>query len=953
MGLIENRMKRFVRLGDEVDLTLIGGKELRGKVVDYLEDGLLVNENGFDRPVVFAGIATYVPTAVVRREIERKEKEIVKKAETEPAAEKPAVTENAAAEAVKAPAAEEKTEEAPAQKAVEAVAVEAKKTEEPEIETVEEADGWITRYDTVASVGAILSGEHEILFGVADVMDQALVDTLSAWMSKPQPVRFSCHKNGNLMTAKMITGRIPEDAEGTPAKNEVKDDDSRYGFGEILYYDKKEGYGKAKDGEKKFIFKRDDVSSDKLWQEIVRAGNTCGIKIAFTVKDGKYKEIREIEAAVTPDQVVTPDFTAPILPASPEEDVNPNAKDVFTDGTVMEDGIRKGRVMFYNVDKFFGRIAEEGSIEKYYFRANDVMQKSLLDYLSKQAVVTNVEVTFSVKTLTTGKTAAGRVRWNGAPKKPEETKKAEEKPAPAKVQPTGEPPRPAAPTAKPLDNVYLVNLMKLWGVNEEELKHRLLVQAQRSTGSLKDEILMELSALAEYTRSGRDEAILSVLQNHAGGGVDRLPGFLSTAGYDAAEMFDTLTSLFAISPNACGRVCGLIAADADAVTLRGEILKRLGSVPENAAGLQAIWMPAVEAEKAKHDYANIPYTAENLEKLDVNHAYANFLKWVEFDPNGERSDEEKIALRNEIHEIVEEIRKKPERMAVEWIIPKLNNLVAVLSDQAPGMRALCAVESDGKRYVCGEIEGNLTNAKVTLMDMELALGEIKERRKFIFPCEEKDCELTVSYSGGSFTKTLSFEDNFSAQEMDTQKTLNALSEASNVVMCGGENIPGFLLETFEADDSIISVPLGQVNSVREVSLRAVQETPKVFGKTFGQSVSLIMGFKNMDYESMTDRQLDENAVEAARFFDDMKTVHEEMRDKTVVYSATIVGSLQDFIARLPLIETDAVKRVLIVKNASLDLGMAKLVERVDATPVSALKCAGYNVSNVAVFEKQE
>ena len=930
MGLIETRMRRFVHLGDEIDLTLIGGKELRGRIVEYLEDGLLINESGFDRPVVFAGIATYVPTSVVRRESERKEKE--------------ASVKKAAGEIVSAPAAESAKEEAK-----EEIKIEEKPivVPAPEKETVEDADGWLTRYDATAGVGAILSGEHEILFGIADVMDQALVDTLSSWLSKPQPVRFSFHRKGTSMTAKMITGRIPEANEGTPEKNGINADEARFGFGEILYFDKKEGYGKAKDGDKKFIFKREDVSSDKLWQEIMRAGNTCGIKIAFTVKGGKYTEIREIEAAVTPDKVTTPDFTAPIVPLKPEEDVNPIAKDVFTDGTVMEDKVRCGRLMFYNADKYFGRLAEDGG-ERYYFRAGDIMQKSLLDYLNKQTVVSDIEVTFSVKTLPTGKSAAGRVRWNGtpSPKKPEEKKPVESKPAPA-------PAAEAKPAVKTLDNPFLAGLMKIWGVNEEELKVRLQTYAQHANGKVKDEVLMELSALAEHTHSGRDEAILAVLQNHAAGGGDHLSGFLSTAGYDAAEMFDTLTSLFAVSEGACSRVCGLIASDADAVTLRGEILKRLGAVPENGAGLSELWATKVLEEKEKCDYANKPYTEEMLKVLDPENAYEKFGKLVELDGKAERTDEEKAALHGEIHALAEEIRKKPERLSVEWMLPKLEALSAALTDQAPGMRALCAVEADGVRYVCGEIEGNLKGAKIVLKDMELVLGDIKEQKKFAFPCEDKECGFTVSYEGGSFAKTLTFEDNFSAQEMDTQNTLNALSEVNNVVLCGGKKITEILMNTFENDDNLIPVSLGEVHSLRELSLRGATAISEAFEKSLGQPVGLAMGMKPVDPESMTTEQLIDLAAESTGYFEDMKIVHEKMKDKTVVFTAEIASDLAEYIEVLPQMDTSTVKRVMTVKGMPENTGIAKSVVRMDATPVSALKCAGYNVSDVAVFEKQE
>lgn len=68
MGIVESSWRKQVRVGEEVDITLIGGREMRGRVLDIAEDGLLLGEENLERPIAFAGIATFALTRCVRRE---------------------------------------------------------------------------------------------------------------------------------------------------------------------------------------------------------------------------------------------------------------------------------------------------------------------------------------------------------------------------------------------------------------------------------------------------------------------------------------------------------------------------------------------------------------------------------------------------------------------------------------------------------------------------------------------------------------------------------------------------------------------------------------------------------------------------------------------------------------------------------------------------------------------
>lgn len=87
-----------------------------------------------------------------------------------------------------------------------------------------------------------------------------------------------------------------------------------------MHYDKVNGYGKAKEGNVKFLFRREDIASGALWQEILRSENTCGIKVAFTVtadeKGPRYGRVREI-AALVEDGALTPARTLRALRARP------------------------------------------------------------------------------------------------------------------------------------------------------------------------------------------------------------------------------------------------------------------------------------------------------------------------------------------------------------------------------------------------------------------------------------------------------------------------------------------------------------------------------------------------------------------------------------------------------------------------------------------------------------
>ncbi len=415
MGIVEQYMRKNVRPGQSVDVTLVGGRELRGQLVSFAQDGFLLLEDGCVRPVAFLGVATFLATKYVQKEIEEPAAPAAPAEQPVPAAEEP----------VQTPA--EQPAEAEA-KPVDEKPVEEEKEEIPKpVEVVlAGVDGWVERFDVTAGVGSVAAGGKRAVFALDQVVDEQLAEQLRSWYGKPVAVSCTLSEKGAMCTASAMVSRRTQERydKKEEGKAQPAQAGERQGFGEIIHFDKREGFGKGKEGDVKFLIRRGDIVSHALWKEIVRADNTCGIKITFTVvtdENGRsiYKNVREIAAMRVPETVKKPDNLPPV-PKDAEKDVNPVARTTFTDGSVLEDEIRSGYVLFYNSDKLFGRVQEDKG-ERYYFRVSDVMRKSLLEQL-KYNTATGTRVSFSRKTLPTGKIAAGRVTWEipgAAQEKPE------------------------------------------------------------------------------------------------------------------------------------------------------------------------------------------------------------------------------------------------------------------------------------------------------------------------------------------------------------------------------------------------------------------------------------------------------------------------------------------------------------------------------------------------------
>lgn len=837
MGIVEMTLRSKMRVGDAVDVTLIGGRELRGKITAFYEDGFLMVDRGFERPVAFAGIATFLPTALVQSE--------------QPPASAPAQAEGV--------------------------------HEEPE--TVTQEEGWIERYDTAAGVGSIAIGSRRAVFAIGDVLDQQLADQLDAWFGRPIPVQCTLRVRGALSKATGITGRSAPEKMLKPEKPaaDAPQPAERHGFGEILHFDKQGGFGKGREGDVKFLFKREDICSDALWQEIVRSENTCGIKVAFTaVSDGKrvrYTRIRELSALQTPDSVKKPDFTT-VIPVEPDEDVNPFARVSFADGSTLEEAEHAGHVMFYNADKRFGRL-EQVDGERYYFRENDVMQKSLLEFLNTHPDVADAAVTFSVKHLPTGKTAAGRVRWDAPRPEPRTAKPAAEpeqsapKESPASPAPAVE---PSAPKAEELPlNRYCEKLAALWRTDRQELADRLRAEAEAAQDErVRRDLLLESVALSDVLREKRDAAMLRYLREFVReGGGSQLDAFLADAVYAGGEMFDALTALFAVSDGAFGRLCGLIASG-DMATLRGEILSRFGQVPETAQGLRELWRPLVEEERARTAYGNLLPVKEAVEGVPEpeRSRWMRVLDALAARRSGNADSAQAAQL---VREEREAISARPLRMAVEWMLPLLDQL----EGDAPGLtaRAVALVREKGAQYAVADLLGSAEQVCAELNGARLELERAQGVTRIALPCGGK-ATLRLTWAGGSAEQELDFPA-VDACAADAERAVEKMRDCGVAVLLGGGSaVLDAAAERLAADERCAVVRVDVLGQDPAGALRRILGALQAgLTQRYGEQTSGLFCIPSPEEAEKMDEDALRGALrDALTGFGDMRLLHDALKN---------------------------------------------------------------------------
>lgn len=895
MGIVESSWRKQVRVGEEVDITLIGGREMRGRVLDIAEDGLLLGEENLERPIAFAGIATFALTRCVRREKSAPQGETMRE-EAPPAQEM-----------------DEPQAEQPADAAQEAPV---------------HAEGWIDRYDAAAGVGSLaLSGGGQALFVGTEIADEALAERLGRWTGRALPAQATVRvQNGHRVAEKVALRETEEKFRPRDAQETLP----REGFGEIVHYDKVNGYGKAKEGNVKFLFRREDIASGALWQEILRSENTCGIKVAFTVtadeKGPRYGRVREIAALVEDGALTPPDFSgapktgeasrvveAPRAGDAPRageparaDDANPQARVTFTDGTTMEESVRTGALMFYNPDKFFGRLRAENG-ERFYFRASDVMQLSLLDFLNARSALDIEEtlVTFSIKRLPTGKLAAGRVSW---PQKGGQDPEPKEDTAPAgEADPGAEASKAAesageadsAPANKapaPLD-AYCAAYLRAWGGEEDALRGHLLLRAEEAArdgdAQSAQDLLLECAALSDARREKRDEAMLAYLRCFASedAGED-LPSFLAQATYGGVAMFDALTRLYAAAEGAMGRLCGILCEGKGMVTLRAELLRRFGQVPETAQELRAAWQPLVAGERARTDYAAWSLDEAGLQKADPEGAHP---EWKEvlaacLAPAGQAA---------RLLRAREEILRRPLRPAVAYLLPAVLDAQAALQQESGAkvsLRALGRVRVLGQDYAALEVAGQAEAVCVELAGARAEVGDLSGEEAIAFPFdgEEGEARVTGRANGQDFCEAWALA--FPAAVQPEEEPIQLLAEKGAVAFVDGAQALAAIEAAALGDAECILVRAGAFSGQDEAAgaeaaiLGAMQAE---MDRRFGPEVTGLLSFPYAGEAPEAD------ALERVlRDFADVRLLHDKLKGAHILLTASASGGAEGALCAL-------------------------------------------------------
>lgn len=895
MGIVESSWRKQVRVGEEVDITLIGGREMRGRVLDIAEDGLLLGEENLERPIAFAGIATFALTRCVRREKSAPQGESMRE-EAPPAQEM-----------------DEPQAEQPADAAQEAPV---------------HAEGWIDRYDAAAGVGSLaLNGGGQALFVGTEIADEALAERLGRWTGRALPAQATVRvQNGHRVAEKVALRETEEKFRPRDVREELP----REGFGEIVHYDKVNGYGKAKEGNVKFLFRREDIASGALWQEILRSENTCGIKVAFTVtadeKGPRYGRVREIAALVEDGALTPPDFSgAPKTGESPRDgeslragdaprageparadDANPQARVTFTDGTTMEESVRTGALMFYNPDKFFGRLRAENG-ERFYFRASDVMQLSLLDFLNARSALDIEEtlVTFSIKRLPTGKLAAGRVSWpqkGGPDPEPKEDaapagEDAPEAEAPEVAGAAGEADSaPANKAPAPLD-AYCAAYLRAWGGEEDALRGHLLLRAEEAArdgdAQSAQDLLLECAALSDARREKRDEAMLAYLRCFASedAGED-LPSFLAQATYGGVAMFDALTRLYAAAEGAMGRLCGILCEGKGMVTLRAELLRRFGQVPETAQELRAAWQPLVAGERARTDYAAWSLDEAGLQKADPEGAHP---EWKEvlaacLAPAGQAA---------RLLRAREEILRRPLRPAVAYLLPAVLDAQAALQQESGAkvsLRALGRVRVLGQDYAALEVAGQAEAVCVELAGARAEVGDLSGEEAIAFPFdgEEGEARVTGRANGQDFCEAWALA--FPAAVQPEEEPIQLLAEKGAVAFVDGAQALAAIEAAALGDAECILVRAGAFSGQDEAAgaeaaiLGAMQAE---MDRRFGPEVTGLLSFPYAGEAPEAD------ALERVlRDFADVRLLHDKLKGAHILVTASARGGAEEALCAL-------------------------------------------------------
>jgi hypothetical protein len=416
-------------------------------------------------------------------------------------------------------------------------------------------------------------------------------------------------------------------------------------------------------------------------------------------------------------------------------------------------------------------------------------------------------------------------------------------------------------------------------------------------------------------------------------------------------MFDALTQLFAVSEGAFGRLCGIIAADGELVTLRGEILTRFGSVPETAQQLKELWRPEVLRERERTDYARLPRTLETLRAWDPEGAHQDWAALLEAE--GPHDPEALRAAR-------EEILRRPTRFAVEWMLPIV--LEAQERDGQKGQgaesisaRPLCLLARAGVRYACLEVEGEAEAACASLDGSEVEIGPLQGCAQVALPCDAGEAAVRLTGRNGETAWSRELRMTF-AEGPAGPLPEDVLRAQDIAVLCGeGRAALDKLQERLAQAEGAERVALRLAAKDAPEAMRALlAELEAAMKARYGAEVADLMAFPAREAaQGMDAPALEEALMRVLRDFADLCLVHDRLKGARVICLIEAEGC-QDALYALALKMKDCgVRTALACAQMPAAAPEAQVLRLTPEALGQALRAAGFAANDLRMAHARE
>ena len=393
---------------------------------------------------------------------------------------------------------------------------------------------------------------------------------------------------------------------------------------------------------------------------------------------------------------------------------------------------------------------------------------------------------------------------------------------------------------------------------------------------MRRDLLLESVALSDVLREKRDAAMLRYLREFVReGGGSQLDAFLSDAVYAGGEMFDALTALFAVSDGAFGRLCGLIASG-DMATLRGEILSRFGQVPETAQGLRALWRPLVEEERARTAYGNLLPVKEAVEGVPEPER-SRWMRVLDAFAARRSGNADSAQAAQLVREEREAISARPLRMAVEWMLPLLDQL----EGDAPGLtaRAVALVREKGAQYAVADLLGSAEQVCAELNGARLELGRAQGVTRIALPCGGK-ATLRLTWAGGSAEQELDFPA-VDACAADAERAVEKMRDCGVAVLLGGGSaVLDAAAERLAADERCAVVRVDVLGQDPAGALRRILGALQAgLTQRYGEQTSGLFCIPSPEEAEKMDEDALRGALrDALTGFGDMRLLHDALKN---------------------------------------------------------------------------